>query len=119
MLVGAVGVLGPGQQVDGAPVPQHKLHEGPGDGHVRGAKVEGDVVWRGGLAHERPEHERKERVRLLPVHIFGPGDDVGGRQHPRGDVLPPEALQQPDDLQVGLQGEVLAAGVEQVAPGHG
>ena len=53
------------------------------------------------------------------MHVSGACGDVGGLQNPGGDILPPEALQQPDDLQVGLQGEVLAAGVEQVAPGHG
>ena len=62
VLVGAVGVLRPRQQVDGALVPHHKLHEGPGDGHVRRPEVEGDVVGRRRLAHECPQHERKERV---------------------------------------------------------
>lgn len=67
---------------------------------------------RGHLAHKCPQHERKERVKLLPVHIFGAGGDVGRWQHPKCDTLAPKALQQLDDLPVVVQREVLTTGVE-------
>lgn len=62
VLVGAVSVLGPRQQIDGTLVLQHELHEGPRDSHVCGAEVDGQVVGWGRLVHKCPQHERKKRV---------------------------------------------------------
>ena len=64
------------------------------------------------------DHIGKLFAQVLPVDVLGAADGVTGGQHPGGDVFPFKTLQMPDDLLVGLQGEILATRVDGVLPGH-
>lgn len=84
----AVGVLGPRLQMENTLVLQHKPHKEPGDGHIGRAKIDDQILRLGAssmlwtFAHKGPQHERKGRVKLLLVCVFGVGGEVGRWQQP-------------------------------------
>lgn len=67
---------------------KNKISKFPCKDHIGRAKVNCQMVGRRHFSHPSPQHEGKQIVSLLQVHVFGPSDNVRRRQHPGGDICP-------------------------------